>query len=231
MRAQELQHNLNSIKLAIQTAVSNSNTKIPVRLVAVSKTKPSSDVLAAYQYGQLHFGENYVQELVEKAPQLPLEIQWHFIGTCQSNKLKLLAGIPNMFVIETIDSLKKATILDKACSEREKKLKIFLQVNTSGEESKSGLSPQETPLVAKEIVDNLKNISLAGLMTIGSRESSQTDGVNPDFECLRNVRDKVEEECNISNLELSMGMSDDFVSAIRQGSTSVRVGSKIFGSR
>ena len=98
--------------------------------------------------------------------------------------------------------------------------------------AKSGLDPKECVGVATEILGTCTNLSLAGLMTIGSRESSQADGINPDFECLRMLKEQVERECQLGNtLELSMGMSDDFRSAIRQGSTSVRVGSKIFGAR
>lgn len=131
----------------------------------------------------------------------------------------------------TTFSLKKATILDKACAERVEPLSIFLQVNTSGEESKSGLEPGETVSVAKEIINTCTRLKLSGLMTIGSRESSHAGGTNPDFDCLVAVRRQVEAQCGLQDLELSMGMSDDFESAIRQGSTSVRVGSKIFGHR
>jgi len=128
--------------------------------------------------------------------------------------------------------LKNALVLDKACTERVSPLNIFLQVNTSGEDSKSGLEPKDTVTVAREIMEQCPHLNVAGLMTIGSREASTLWGeLNPDFQCLSAVRDKVEGALGLKGLELSMGMSDDFEGAIRQGSSSVRVGSKIFGSR
>ncbi|KAG0259303.1 hypothetical protein BG011_002724 [Mortierella polycephala] len=197
------------------------------RLVAVSKYKPSSDVMAAYEKaGQLHFGENYVrvQGLEEKSKELPKEIQWHFIGSLQSNKCKILAAIPNLFVVETIDSAKKASTLDKACAAvaRIQPLNIFLQVNTSGEESKSGMLPSEVLQVAQHVVAKCPHLKLAGLMTIGSPNPDLENGENPDFKA-RSKDDNTD--------EWNHGMSDDFERALQQGSTNIRVGSTIFGSR
>ncbi|KAK9768231.1 hypothetical protein K7432_001306 [Basidiobolus ranarum] len=133
-RAEEVTYNL---KQVVERVKSATPEKQNARLVAVSKIKPASDVLAAYNAGQRHFGENYVQELVEKSEELPKDIAWHFIGTFQSNKAKLLAAIPNLWAVETIDSEKKARLLNKACEdvERVEAIRVYVQVNTSGEES------------------------------------------------------------------------------------------------
>jgi pyridoxal phosphate enzyme (YggS family) len=220
-----IQLNLRAIQEQIRNVTARS-----VRLVAVSKTKPKEDILAAYEAGQRHFGENYVQELVEKSQQLPKDIQWHFIGSIQSNKIKQLCTIPNLYVIETIDSQKKAIAFNNACSERPSPLQVFIQVNTSGEESKSGVTPKEAVAFAKFLLSECRHLTLAGLMTIGS-PSASLHPVNPDFELLVQLKSQIEQETGVQGLELSMGMSDDFLLAIKQGSTNVRVGSSIFGAR
>ncbi|CAO3573141.1 unnamed protein product [Mortierella alpina] len=204
------------------------------RLVAVSKYKPASDILAAYEKaGHRHFGENYVQELEEKSKELPSDIQWHFIGSLQSNKCKIVAAIPNLFVVETVDGAKKASTLDKACAAaaRPEPLRIFLQVNTSREESKSGMSPGESLEVARHVLSNCPHLKLAGLMTIGSPNPDLENGENPDFKALNQCRTSIQDTLQIEGLELSMGMSDDFQRALQQGSTNIRVGSTVFGSR
>ncbi|KAF8940007.1 hypothetical protein BGZ58_008052 [Dissophora ornata] len=234
-RAQELADNLAGVRKQMEkTLKSMGDTAQNVRLVAVSKYKPASDILAAYEKtGQRHFGENYVQELEDKAKELPSDIQWHFIGTLQSNKCKVVAGIPNLFVVETVDNAKKASTLDKACAaaSRPEPLRIFLQVNTSGEESKSGMLPSEVLEVARHVISSCPHLRLAGLMTIGSPNPDLENGENPDFKTLSQCRATIEDTLKITDLDLSMGMSDDFKRAIRQGSTNVRVGSTLFGSR
>ncbi|KAF9355810.1 hypothetical protein BGX26_006096, partial [Mortierella sp. AD094] len=141
--------------------------------------------------------------------------------------------IPNLFVVETVDSAKKASTLDKACAAaaRPEPLRIFLQVNTSGEESKSGMLPTEALEVAQHVVSTCPHLKLAGLMTIGSPNPDLENGDNPDFKSLNQCKSTVEEALNIRDLELSMGMSDDFERALLQGSTNIRVGSTIFGAR
>ncbi|TNY23192.1 cytoplasmic protein [Rhodotorula diobovata] len=235
------------------------------RLVAVSKYKPAGDLLALHEHGVRHFGENYPQELEAKAKELPRDIAWHYIGTLQSNKCKMLASIPNLFAIETLTSVKAANQLHNTLSAlslpRETRLNVFLQVNTSGEEQKSGLpalsrsssSSADGPLVdlAVHILQKCPTLRLKGLMTIGSLEASTSDAPNPDFERLKETREalvaalraqtggaeqddalrKAVDEGEEEELELSMGMSSDFVEAIEQGSTNVRVGSSIFGAR
>lgn len=219
-----------------------------VRLIAVSKLKPANDILALHQPPssplQTHFGENYVQELLEKAKLLPRSIQWHMIGGLQSNKCKQLAEqIPNLFCVSSVDSAKKANELEKgrkALTEKNgnsvDKLRVLVQVNTSGEESKSGVEPQDALELCRHIIQQCPHLQLAGFMTIGAiaRSKAMTEeNENEDFETLRQTRDKVADELGWekSRLELSMGMSADFEGAIRAGSDEVRVGSEIFGER
>ncbi|KAK9450563.1 uncharacterized protein V1518DRAFT_426458 [Limtongia smithiae] len=209
-----------------------------VRLVAVSKLKPASDILGLYKTcGQEHFGENYVQELVEKAKVLPAEIKWHFIGSLQSNKCSMLAEIPNLYAVETVDSLKKARRLNDARPAGMSPLNVFIQVNTSGEASKSGLAPgADVDELAAYIARECARLTLKGLMTIGSVAMSQASGhgaalENTEFAVLVAQKARLEAALGLSGLELSMGMSEDYERAIAQGSTSVRVGSLIFGAR
>ncbi|KAI1863335.1 uncharacterized protein JN550_009655 [Neoarthrinium moseri] len=219
-----------------------------VRLVAVSKLKPANDILALSQppISQLHFGENYAQELSQKAELLPKSIQWHFIGGLQSGHCKNLAKIPNLFCVSSIDTAKKAQLLDehrgKLISSAYPatpvpKLNIHVQVNTSGEDSKSGCAPgDETVALCRLVREQCPNLHLLGLMTIGAiaRSVATTpENENEDFVRLREQRDLVAKELGLKpeDLELSMGMSEDFEGAIAMGSSEVRVGSTIFGVR
>ncbi|KAI6039760.1 hypothetical protein EDC04DRAFT_3061947 [Pisolithus marmoratus] len=246
-RCEELSQSLAEIRDRVRTAASND---CPT-LVAVSKYKPASDILTCYQLGQRDFGENYVQELVDKAGQLPDDIRWHFIGSLQSNKCKTLASIPNIYAVQTIASTKAATALNKSIpSERATPLFIFLQVNTSGEDAKSGLpsltsaesaSESELVLLAKHVVTACPRLHLQGLMTIGSLTESlaSSERGNQDFETLKQTRDVLQDVLRESSgewgvdgrLMLSMGMSSDFEAALKAGSDVVRVGTGIFGAR
>ena len=217
----------------MQTAAARSNRDRPVRLVAVSKTKPASALQEAYDAGQRDFGENYVQEILDKAPVLPSDIRWHFIGHLQSNKAKaLVEGVPSLTMVETIDTEKLANKLDAAVAALGRPpLTVFVQVNTSGEESKYGVDPEEQCVsLAKHIATNCPHLHLAGLMTIGMPDYSSRP---ENFECLAKCRKDISEALGVpeNDLELSMGMSGDFEAAIEMGSTNVRVGSTIFGAR
>ncbi|KAI1780381.1 hypothetical protein F4818DRAFT_395531 [Hypoxylon cercidicola] len=226
-----------------------------VRLVAVSKLKPANDILALVQQAsppQLHFGENYAQELSQKAEILPRHIQWHFIGGLQSGHCKNLAKIPNLFCVSSVDTEKKAQLLDKHRGEllssssssspsssapTPAKLNIHVQVNTSGEPSKSGCAPGAATVSLCRAVEAAPHLHLLGLMTIGAiARSVETtpENENEDFVCLREQRDLVAAELGLGEgreLELSMGMSEDFEGAVAMGSGEVRVGSTIFGTR
>lgn len=215
-----------------QVAERSGRVSDRIRIVAVSKTKPVSLIRQVYDAGHRSFGENYVQELVEKAPQLPEDIEWHFIGNLQSNKVKpLLAGVPNLATVESVDDKKIADRLDRmVASIGRKPLKVFVQVNTSGEESKSGVEPSGCVELAKHVSQECPNLEFCGLMTIGMPDYTSTP---ENLKTLANCRSEVckaleipEEQC-----ELSMGMSGDFELAIEMGSTNVRIGSTIFGAR
>jgi PLP dependent protein len=205
-----------------------------VRLVAVSKTKPLDLLKQAYDVSQRIFGENYAQELVEKAGQMPADVEWHFIGSLQSNKanmlVKAVVPVSAKLTVETVSSLKLANKLNAAMDAldddmEDKKLNIFMQVNTSGEDSKSGIEPSEVAKLAKEIMEQCPRLVLQGLMTIGA------PGDVGCFDTLIQCRDRVCADLGLGNLELSMGMSDDFEVAIEKEATNVRIGSTIFGAR
>ncbi|OWM85874.1 pyridoxal phosphate homeostasis protein-like isoform X1 [Punica granatum] len=224
---------LRSVMLRVRQAAERSGRRPElVRVVAVSKTKPGSLIREAYDAGNRCFGENYVQEIVDKAPQLPEDIEWHFIGHLQSNKAKtLLSGVRNLAMVEGVDNEKVANYLDRAVSSLGRNpLKVLVQVNTSGEVSKSGVEPSNCVELAKHVKLRCPNLEFSGLMTIGMPNYTSTP---ENFRTLSNCRAEVcqalrmaEEQC-----ELSMGMSGDFEQAIEMGSTNVRIGSTIFGPR
>jgi PLP dependent protein len=252
-RAKTLIENLTLIHSRISQTCKSHGISKPPRLVAVSKLKPASDILSLVQASSphLHFGENYVQELQEKAGLLPRSVRWHFIGGLQSNKCRDLArDVPNLWAVESVDSMKKAQLLNKGrremleqengytIKESDSKLRVFVQINTSGEESKSGLDPGSTDLfdLCKFIVDECPKLQLQGFMTIGAIARSQASGPeteNEDFVSLRAARNEIAKKLDREpeDFELSMGMSEDFEAAIVQGSDEVRVGSTIFGQR
>ena len=197
-------------------------------LVAVSKLKPVSDILTAYNAEQRHFGENYVAEITEKCSQLPNDIRWHFIGHLQSNKVhKIISLCPNLYMIETVDSIKLANKINLAASlaNRKEILKVLVEVKTSNEDSKSGIDSSSLPLLVDHILANCPHIEFSGLMTIA-------DPLDPEssFKLLSTLKDDLLSQ-NIPVNTLSMGMSGDYELAIKYGSTEVRIGSSIFGSR
>ncbi|XP_008586173.1 PREDICTED: proline synthase co-transcribed bacterial homolog protein isoform X1 [Galeopterus variegatus] len=213
---------------------------IQPRLVAVSKTKPADMVIEAYSHGQRTFGENYVQELLEKASNPKIlsscpEIKWHFIGHLQKQNVNKLMAVPNLFMLETVDSVKLADKVNSSWQKRgsPERLKVMVQINTSGEESKYGLPPSETVAVVEHINAKCPSLEFVGLMTIGSFGHDLSQGPNPDFQVLLSLREELCKKLNIptDQVELSMGMSMDFQHAIEVGSTNVRVGSTIFGER
>ena len=265
-RGSQLLSNISSVSKRISAAASTSSKQKPIRLVAVSKLKPASDILCLYSPNQnsspappttpqidrqLHFGENYLQELLEKSRILSPEIRWHFIGGLQSNKCVTLArDVRGLWAVESVDSEKKAGLLDRGWGERKvaddedqpergdkRPLRVFVQVNTSGEESKSGVEPAEAVKLCRFIREKCPRLKLQGLMTIGAIARSKAttpETENEDFVCLKEARDQVVEELALEGeggLELSMGMSEDFEKAIAMGSDQVRVGSTIFGER
>lgn len=224
-------HNWQGVRSRMNdAAISAERDPSHVRLVAVSKTKPNEDIMQLYAIGHRHFGENYFQEVSEKAAQLPSDIRWHFIGHLQSSKAsKLIRNVPNLYMLETIDSAKLATKLHAAIegSDRSDPLNVLIQVDTSGEDTKSGVNMEELPALVDHIVTTCSKLSLRGVMTIGA------PGDLTCFDRLIAARQLVAQRLGSEeqSLELSMGMSGDFEEAVRRGSTNVRVGSTIFGPR
>lgn len=233
---------LRSVTARVKDATAKRSSDLPKtipRLVAVSKLKPADCIIEAYEHGQRHFGENYVQELIEKSNNPKIQeledIRWHFIGHLQSNKCNNIVGVPNLFMIETVDSTKLATTLNSSWGKQNKTkpLNVMVQVNTSKEESKSGCSSDKCVDLVEHIISHCAHLKFSGLMTIGEMNYDWSQGANPDFICLIECRKNVCEKLGISleDVELSMGMSNDFEKAILMGSTNVRVGSTIFGAR
>ncbi|CAH1641580.1 unnamed protein product [Spodoptera littoralis] len=235
---------LKNVLSKIEAAVARRSANLPQiapRLVAVSKIKPAALIVEAYEHGQRDFGENYVNELAEKASD-PLilekckDIKWHFIGHLQTNKINKLLGSPNLYMVETVHSEKLADNLNKQWPKYRKsdeKLPVMVQINTSAEEAKNGIEPSETTKVVEYVLKNCPNLDFKGLMTIGQYDYDVSQGPNPDFLTLVKCRQEVCENLNldINNVELSMGMSTDYEHAIELGATTVRVGSVIFGAR
>ncbi|PLB50568.1 putative alanine racemase family protein [Aspergillus steynii IBT 23096] len=252
-RTATLLSNLSAVSSRVAAAAANRTVveAKPIRLVAVSKLKPAADLLALHQppATQLHFGENYLQELLEKSRLLPPTIRWHFIGGLQSNKCATLArDVRGLWAVESVDSEKKASLLDKGWAERsadlratdpDERLRVFVQVNTSGEDNKSGVDPAEGAVaLCRFIREKCPRLKLQGVMTIGAIARSKAttpETENEDFVCLRETRDLVVSRLDLrgddAQLELSMGMSEDFEGAIALGSDEVRVGTTIFGER
>ncbi|XP_030625181.1 pyridoxal phosphate homeostasis protein isoform X2 [Chanos chanos] len=243
--SEEVGRKVQAVVDRVNQAVSRRPKTLPCvtpRLVAVSKTKPPEMVIEAYKHGQRNFGENYVNELAEKSthPQILAscpDIRWHFIGHLQKSNVNKLLGVPNLFMVETIDSVKLADKVNSSWqrigASNSQRLKVMVQINTSGEESKHGLPPEETVDTIKHIVSQCPALHFAGLMTIGRYGYDLSEGPNPDFQMLLKRRQEVCESLHlpVEEVELSMGMSTDFEHAIEVGSTNVRVGSTIFGTR
>ncbi len=198
-----------------------------VKLVAVSKTNPAKKIKEVYDLGQRAFGENKVQELLEKQPVLPNDVEWHLIGHLQTNKVKYIAGFIAM--IESIDSEKLLREIDKEALKNDRKINVLLQVKIAKEDTKFGLTTDEaTDIFNKYLNGNYPNIEIKGLMGMASFVDDETQ-IREEFNVLKQLFDKLSE---LKPLEtLSMGMSGDFPLAIECGSNSVRVGSAIFGER
>lgn len=234
--ALEVRANFEAVRERVAQAAAAAGTS-NVRLVAVSKTKPMELLEAAYAADCRCFGENYVQELVEKANLWKdrVDVQWHFIGALQSNKCGTLVNniAVSRLTIETVSSAKLANKLHAAVingsSETDKtRLRVFVQVNTSGEDSKSGVEPDAACVeLCRHIVDACPGLELRGLMTIGAPNDAGC------FTTLVECRDQVQAALGSAAppMELSMGMSGDYENAIVAGATNVRVGSTIFGHR
>jgi pyridoxal phosphate enzyme (YggS family) len=207
-----------------------------VTLVAVSKTKPVEDILEMYQLGQRDFGENYVQEMVDKAAQLPKDIRWHFIGHLQTNKVKYIA--PFVALIHGVDSIKLLREINRHAEKNKRTIECLMQIHIAKEETKFGLDEAELSLLLQQLADvQLDNIHICGLMGMASFTDNM-DLVRKEFQELKRMFDKFSSIADstgiLQNFDLrilSMGMSSDYKMAIEEGSNMVRIGSLLFGAR
>ncbi len=216
-------------KIAIAATKSNRSPE-DIKLVAVSKRFPVSVIQEAYAGGQTLFGENYIQEVQQKWPELPEQIRFHFIGHLQTNKAKFAAE--SCAMVETVDRLKLARALNKRLEELEKDMDILVQVNIGEDPDKSGVSAEETENLLHEL-KSISRIRVCGLMTMPPIEPAP-ELSRPYFRSLRLLSEKLSGKnlfFDNERIELSMGMSSDFLIAIEEGATIVRVGTAIFGNR
>ncbi len=226
--ANSIRENLTSVLERIHAAADRAGRDpSAVRLVAVSKTMPPERILEAHAAGQRRFGENRVQELAAKAPALPGEIEWHFIGRLQKNKVRPAVRLAAW--IHSADSAPLLQRIDRIAGEENRRPFVLLEINVSGEASKAGVPPAQAPELAAAAA-RCANLRLAGLMTIGPLGAG-AQSLHRAFSRLRELRDELEKDLRIELPELSMGMSGDFEIAVEEGATLVRVGSAIFGPR
>ncbi|WP_308004931.1 YggS family pyridoxal phosphate-dependent enzyme [uncultured Chryseobacterium sp.] len=215
--------------MSIQENYNHIKSQLPsdVQLVAVSKTHPVSAIQEVYDLGQRVFGENKVQEVSEKYPLLPKDIQWHLIGHLQTNKVKYIAEFVD--TIQSVDSEKLIREINKEAAKHNRTIKVLLQVKIAEEESKFGLEINEAKDIFEQYLSGeFQNIEITGLMGMATFTDDK-DQVKKEFLNLKNLFDELNQ---LKKLEtLSMGMSDDFPIAIECGANSVRVGSAIFGRR
>lgn len=227
----DIKSRLDHVKDQIRAAAISCGRKPDtVRLVAVSKTVPVERILKAIKAGATTLGENYIQEAGEKIESLKEhDVSWHFIGHLQSNKAKYAVKLFDL--IHSVDSLKLAKELDKRARTIDKLQKILVQVNISGEETKSGIDAAEVFGLVQNIA-SLKNLSIRGLMTMPPYFNAP-EKVRPYFKALKDLQSQIEQKAiqNVHMMELSMGMSGDFETAIQEGATLIRVGTSIFGER
>mgnify|MGYP000871371880 CR=1 FL=1 len=204
-----------------------------VKLVAVSKFKPASDIKELYDAGHRDFGENYVQELTDKQAELPFDIRWHFIGHLQSNKVKYIA--PFVHLIHGVDSFKLLSEINKHGLKNNRVIEVLLQIYIASEETKFGLSEEELDELMQRIAadpENWKGVRVKGLMGMASF-SDDMSLVEREFSTLKSLYDRYAQTSVPAVVfdTLSMGMSNDYQLAIRCGSTMIRVGSLLFGAR
>jgi len=218
-----IKENLEKIKATLPESVT---------LVAVSKTKPVSDLQEAYDAGQRAFGENYPQEMRDKHEVLPQDIQWHFIGHLQTNKIKYI--IPYVTLIHSIDSANLLEAVNKEAKKHERVVDCLLQFHIALEETKFGLDMDEArQLLDSEAFKQMQNVRICGVMGMATFTDDEAE-VRKEFKYLKTIFDTVKADYFADQpqfKELSMGMSEDYPIAIEEGATLVRIGSKIFGAR
>ncbi len=218
-----IKNNLHTIKSSLPENVT---------LVAVSKTKPISDLMEAYEAGQRIFGENKIQEMTDKWELMPKDIEWHMIGHVQTNKVKYMA--PFVSLVHGVDSLKLLKEINKQAKKNERVINCLLQMHIAEEETKFGMDEQELQeLLNSEEFIQMENVKVTGLMGMATFTDSK-EQVKKEFTHLKTIFDNYADKTSTDNCKLStlsMGMSGDYTLAIECGSTMVRIGSSIFGSR
>jgi pyridoxal phosphate enzyme (YggS family) len=209
-----------------------SNIPSNVKLVAVSKTKPNELIMDVYNSGHTVFGENKVQELVRKSEELPNDIEWHFIGHLQSNKVKYIA--PFVSLIHAVDSLKLLRTINKEGKKNDRVISCLLQFHVADEDTKFGIDMNDVGgILRKEEYKEMEFVRIVGIMGMATYTNNE-EQIRGEFRALKNIFNRIKEEFfadEESFKEISMGMSGDYSIAIEEGSTMVRVGSNIFGSR
>lgn len=203
------------------------------RLIAVSKTKSVEDIMKAYEAGIRDFGENKVQELMEKQPQLPADIRWHMIGHLQRNKVKFIA--PVVHLIHGVDSAKLLRAINKEGKKIDRKIPCLLQIYIAQEESKFGFSEEELyDMLHDQAMEDMHYVAIKGLMGMATFTDNQ-EQIRQEFKNLKSLYEALKQERvtlpDFAMEELSMGMSGDYKLAVEEGSTMVRIGSAIFGER
>ncbi len=216
--------------MSIEQNLKNIRISLPesVTLVAVSKTKPNTDLQEAYEAGQRIFGENKVQEMVQKWETLPTDIQWHMIGHLQRNKVKYMAEFVSL--IHGVDSFRLLKEIDKQAKKHDRVIDCLLQMHIAEEATKFGLNEDELfDIIQSEEFSALENINIVGLMGMSTFTEDQTQ-IRREFKQLKSIYTSLQERIEDLNV-LSMGMSGDYQIAIEEGSNMVRIGSSIFGER
>ena len=219
---------------SIKENLAKFNAMLPdgVRLVAVSKFHPVEELAEAYEAGQRLFGENRAQELIAKAPQLPDDVRWHFIGHLQKNKVRAI--MPYVSVIESVDSVKLLQLIEKEAARINRKVDVLLQIHVAQEETKSGFSVEELLQAGEEgLLTCYDHVRVCGVMAMASL-TDDMEQVAQEFDLVRRtyliLKDGCFDDC-ADFFELSMGMSDDWQVAVKYGATLVRIGTAIFGPR
>ena len=224
----------NSCDMSVLRNIQEIRNHVPanVKLVCVSKFHPESAVLEAYDAGERIFGESRVQELLDKQPNLPADIHWHFIGHLQTNKIKYI--VPFVDLIHGVDSLKVLKEIDKQAENAGRVVSCLLQVHIAQEETKFGFSAGElAEMLESDEFREMKNVVISGLMGMATLTDNSSQ-IRQEFRKLKVLRDEIKQlyfTLNNSFTELSMGMSDDYLIAIEEGSTMIRIGTSIFGVR
>jgi len=216
--------------MAIQTNLSKIKTQLPsnVTLVAVSKTKSVEDMMQAYLSGQRIFGENKIQEMTEKHQKMPKDIQWHMIGNIQRNKVKYVASYVDL--VHGVDSFKLLNEINKQAEKNKRIIKCLIQIKIAQEDTKFGISYEEAKIMLRsEEIKKLKNIEIVGVMGMASYTQDKIQ-IKKEFKTLKINFDNLKKIAK-NLMILSMGMSGDYKLAIENGSTMIRLGSSIFGTR